>query len=86
MHITTTRQRILCATVELIKNHGASNLTVKNIALVAHASEAGVNYYFGSKSNLIDAAQDIIVNQSEIETVLQKFSYCRYRFEMRLKE
>jgi AcrR family transcriptional regulator len=60
--IDGTQEKILQVTVELIRSGGYSgDLTVRQIALTAGGNVWCVNYYFGAKDDLIDAAIRIIV-------------------------
>lgn len=47
------RKEIISATVECIEKEGIHNVTVRKIAQKAGVNFAAVNYYFGSKENLI---------------------------------
>lgn len=55
-HKVTTREKILHATLELIDNEGLENVTIRKITLAADVNIAAVNYYFGSKENVINEA------------------------------
>ncbi len=50
------RQRIIEATIDVIEKRGIASLTVRAIALTAGVNVAAINYYFGSKEQLLDAA------------------------------
>ncbi|MCX7711224.1 MAG: TetR/AcrR family transcriptional regulator [Clostridia bacterium] len=52
----TTRERIINATLELIKKDGFQNVTVRKIASSANVNIASVNYHFGSKDAVITEA------------------------------
>ncbi len=49
------REEIIAATIECIEEEGVHNVTVRKIAQKAGVNSAAVNYYFGSKENLIKA-------------------------------
>ncbi|QHT60318.1 TetR family transcriptional regulator [Paenibacillus lycopersici] len=51
--IPATKEKILAATLELIKAEGIEGVTIRKIAAAAGANVALVNYYFGSKEKLI---------------------------------
>ncbi|BBH22210.1 hypothetical protein Back11_35550 [Paenibacillus baekrokdamisoli] len=51
--ITSTKEKILNATLELIKAEGIEGVTIRKIAGIAGANVALINYYFGSKEKLI---------------------------------
>lgn len=55
-HKVTTREKILHATLEIINNEGLENVTIRKITLAAQVNIAAVNYYFGSKENVINEA------------------------------
>lgn len=50
------RDRIISATLDIIGNEGFQNVTVRKIAAAAGVNIAAVNYYFGSKDNVINEA------------------------------
>ena len=49
-----SREKILQATWELIKEEGIESVTIRHIASRAGTNIASVNYYFGSKEQLIN--------------------------------
>ncbi len=55
-HKLTTRERILHVTLEIINNEGIENVTIRKITEAAEVNIAAVNYYFGSKENVINEA------------------------------
>lgn len=57
----TTKQNILQATLELIKTEGADQVTLRKITAAANVNLALVNYYFGSKDNLINEALKLLL-------------------------
>ncbi|QSF47263.1 TetR/AcrR family transcriptional regulator [Paenibacillus tianjinensis] len=57
-----TKQTILDATVELIRENGFGCATLRNIAAKADINLALVNYYFGSKDHLLGAAVRVLVS------------------------
>jgi AcrR family transcriptional regulator len=52
----TVRDRIILATVNCIERDGLEAVTVRAIAKEAEVNTAAVNYYFGTKERLIQAA------------------------------
>ncbi|HMM23158.1 MAG TPA: helix-turn-helix domain-containing protein [Selenomonadales bacterium] len=60
-----TKERILNATVEIIQSRGLQAATVGAVSARAEANRAAVSYYFGSKRNLVHAAQAIIENAAK---------------------
>lgn len=48
-----TKERILHAAVKIIQSRGVQGATVRKVAALAEANGAAINYYFGSKSNLV---------------------------------
>lgn len=65
------KKRILLAAVELLQT-GITNISVETIAMKAGCSRSAINYYFGTKEYLINSAQEIIMNQSNLDVVLQR--------------
>ena len=63
--------RILLAAVEIVKNEGSQNATVKRVAALARVNEAAISYYCCSKDNLIRAAQSMI-GHGNMEQALQQ--------------
>lgn len=62
---TSTRERILDATIQLLINSDyASSITARQIASAAEVNLAMINYCFHSKDKLIVAAVDRIVEES----------------------
>ncbi|WP_068785961.1 TetR/AcrR family transcriptional regulator [Paenibacillus phocaensis] len=57
----TTKQNIIQATLELIKTEGADQVTLRKITAAANVNLALVNYYFGSKDNLINEALKMLL-------------------------
>jgi AcrR family transcriptional regulator len=49
-----SREKILQATWELIKEEGIDSVTIRHIASRAGTNIASINYYFGSKEQLIN--------------------------------
>lgn len=47
-----TKEKILDATLHLIKSEGIDSVTIRKIASEAGTNVALINYYFGSKENL----------------------------------
>lgn len=56
----STKDKILHKTLDLIKKDGIENITIRKIAKEADVNIALINYYFGSKDNLINEAIKII--------------------------
>jgi TetR/AcrR family transcriptional regulator, regulator of cefoperazone and chloramphenicol sensitivity len=50
------KDRIISATLDIIGNEGFQNVTVRKIAAEAGVNIAAVNYYFGSKDNVVNEA------------------------------
>jgi AcrR family transcriptional regulator len=53
---TTTREKILGATLELLAGSEPEALTTRQIAALAGVNVAAINYHFRTKDNLIDEA------------------------------
>lgn len=62
-HKVSTRERILHATLELINNEGIEHVTIRKITEAAEVNIAAVNYYFGSKENVINEALKALMNK-----------------------
>ncbi|MBO1628554.1 TetR/AcrR family transcriptional regulator [Bacillus arachidis] len=77
------KERIIQATLEIIGNHGTDKVTIREIASRVGVNVAAVNYYFGSKSNLIqqsmeyfaDTMQDAFFNFHQKEIPLKDKLY-----------
>lgn len=54
-HFTEQQQRILAAASELLGEHGADGLRVRDIAAAADCSTMGVYSHFGGKNGLVEA-------------------------------
>lgn len=54
-----TRQRIILAAIDILNSEGVSGITTRRIAEKAEVNSAALNYYYGSKDNLIDCALDL---------------------------
>jgi AcrR family transcriptional regulator len=61
--LPTTKQKIIDCTLELIAQNGLQNVSIRKIASAAGVNVAAVNYHFGSKSQLIDAALAVSFGQ-----------------------
>lgn len=55
---TDTRSRILLATIESLERYGVTGATVRRITEAAGVNVAAINYHFGSKEALLEAALD----------------------------
>ena len=60
----STRQRIILAAIDILNNEGISGITTRRIAQEAEVNSAAVNYYFGSKDNLIDNALNMTLEHA----------------------
>ena len=71
----TTRGSILNATLELIKTEGLDNVTSRKIASCAAVNLALINYYFGSKENLVnESLQMLLADFQEHFLILDDFT------------
>ncbi|MCD4702179.1 MAG: TetR family transcriptional regulator [Candidatus Aegiribacteria sp.] len=50
------RRKIVLAAIDILNSEGVSGITTRRIAEKAEVNSAAVNYYYGSKENLIDHA------------------------------
>jgi AcrR family transcriptional regulator len=53
------RERIVLAAIEILERDGAAGITTRRIASEAGVNSAAVNYYFGSKDELIRRVMEI---------------------------
>jgi AcrR family transcriptional regulator len=91
-----TKQTILEATVDLIRNEGFSCATMRNIAAKAETNLALVNYHYGSKEKLLaDAVKMLLSTFDDAFNVLEDQrhlimssldEYARYCKMMRLEK
>ncbi|MCD4846835.1 MAG: TetR/AcrR family transcriptional regulator [Candidatus Aegiribacteria sp.] len=51
-----TRKKIILAAIDILNIEGVGGITTRSIAEKAGVNSASVNYYYGSKENLIDHA------------------------------
>ncbi len=80
---TSTKEKILLATIECIEKEGIHAVTIRKIAKIANVNIASVNYHFNSKQNLLHqlakfTAENMVrewymqlENENEIETILK---------------
>lgn len=59
------KERIIQATLEIIGNHGTDKVTIREIASRVGVNVAAVNYYFGSKSNLIQQSMQYFAEKMQ---------------------
>ncbi|OPH47151.1 transcriptional regulator [Paenibacillus ferrarius] len=57
-----TKEKIMHAILELAKKEGFESITIRKIAQVSGTNVSLVNYYFGSKENLISESIKLILN------------------------
>ncbi|MCD4708552.1 MAG: TetR/AcrR family transcriptional regulator [Candidatus Sabulitectum sp.] len=62
MKKTETRQRIILAAIDIINTDGTEAITTRRIAETANVNTAAMNYYFGSKENLIEQVLHITLS------------------------
>ncbi|MCD4775120.1 MAG: TetR family transcriptional regulator [Candidatus Aegiribacteria sp.] len=53
---TGARQRIILTAIDILNREGISGITTRRIAEQAGVNSAALNYYFGSRDNLIEQA------------------------------
>ncbi len=58
------RERIIIATIECIETENINNVTIRKIAKLADVNSASINYYFGSKKNLLDETISFSMKQA----------------------
>ncbi|NEW06780.1 TetR/AcrR family transcriptional regulator [Paenibacillus sp. SYP-B3998] len=57
-----TKEKIMYATLEMIKKDGFESITIRKIAEHSGTNVSLVNYYFGSKENLVSESIKVILN------------------------
>lgn len=57
-----TKEKILDATLEFIQKEGFEAVTIRKIADLSATNISLVNYYFGSKENLLSETIEVILN------------------------
>ncbi len=62
---TSTKDKILDATLNIISTEGFQNVTIRKIAQAANVNVAAVNYHFGSKNNTINKALEYLMLQAK---------------------
>lgn len=70
----TTKEKIIKATMEIIAKEGFYNITIRKIASRADVNIAAVNYHFGSKDGVIDAALATVTDEMKTTFTLLKES------------
>lgn len=74
----TVKEKIILSTIDCIEEQGIHSITIRKIAKKANVNSAAINYYFGSKDNLIDKVLKHTLytafteNLDELEKKLQK--------------
>jgi AcrR family transcriptional regulator len=89
---SSIREKIILAVVECIEKEGFQSVTTRSIAKEAGVNIAAINYYFGSKENLLKLALneriihsredfDQIKNTRELDPAARIRTFLRYLFE-----
>lgn len=74
-----TKDAILNATLELIKEEGLDKVTLRKIAALADVNLALINYYFGSKEKLMnEALKGLVITFREAFVILDDLSLSAY--------
>ena len=60
---TTTKEKIIEATLAIIANEGFQNITIRKIATMAGVNVGAVNYHFGSKEKVLNEALEHVMIQ-----------------------
>lgn len=63
------RQKILEATIICLERDGLANVTTRSIARQAGVNVAAINYYFGSKDNLIELSLEQTIQEAFVNNV-----------------
>ncbi|MDK8191127.1 TetR/AcrR family transcriptional regulator [Paenibacillus sp. UMB7766-LJ446] len=70
-----TKEKIMQATLEFTKQNGFESITIRKIAEASSTNVSLVNYYFGSKENLINESIKMILNSFQHTfAILDEFS------------
>ncbi len=67
------RQRLILATIERIEKDGLAGLTTRGIAAEAGVNSAAINYYFGTKENLVELTLQNTLRHGLVENVDEFF-------------
>ncbi len=59
--MTATRDRLITATIDLIRTEGLAAVSARSVGRVADANQALVFYHFGTRAALVEAAYDTSV-------------------------
>jgi len=62
--INAVKQKIILATIECIEKNGIQNITIRDIAQNAGVNVAAINYYFGSKKNLLETTLHLTMDEA----------------------
>ncbi len=92
----SARQRIILAAIDILNSEGVNGITTRRIAEKAEVNSAAVNYYYGSKDNLIDHALNmtlehvfsdwkIILGLEELDLPVRLYCLLDYTMEGILK-
>lgn len=68
----TTKQKIINITMDIIAAEGFQNITIRKIASRANVNVAAVNYHFGSKDGVINAALTEVTDEMRKNFALLK--------------
>ena len=97
----TTKEKIIEAALEIIKNEGLQKVTVRKIAAMAGVNIAAINYHFGSKEKVLNEALEHVMIQMKkvfnymkdeenspevrLETFIQKYSKNLFKYPDSIK-
>jgi len=85
-------QQIILAAIDIVNTHGIKAVTTRRIAEKAGVNSAAMNYYFGSKENLIQKVTeltlshlfgdwDMILNEPEMDVAVKVFFLLDFTME-----
>ena len=60
----STRERIILSALACIEKEGLHSVTIRSVAREAGVNSAAINYYFGSKKKLIEAALQLAMKNA----------------------
>ena len=88
----STREKLIQATIELLKTKDASQISIREIAKMAEQNSAAISYYFGGKNQLITEAmgrhrrtllglfEDVLEKKEMIRSEVEDFAKELMRF------
>lgn len=63
------KRKIILATINCIEQNGIQSVTIRKIAQMANVNVAAINYYFGSKEQLLQIVMNATLNESFVNNI-----------------